>query len=249
MKFIFDLDGTICFSGKPLSERIVQALDELIEKGHEVIFASARPIRDLLPVLPAHMHHYPMVGGNGAFIAKGGEVISTIHFDAQTSDRILELIEEFEATYLIDSHWDYAYSGSDDHPIRRNVDPEQRANNVSPSELDEIVKVVFLSSLNGEQLLDQLHRLPVVIYKHGQEDIIDISPKGVNKWTGLQRLGIEPQQFIAFGNDANDIEMFRQSAHSVCVDDHAALSELATEKVSNDEEEIVRKIMELVGGR
>jgi hypothetical protein len=248
MKFIFDLDGTICFSGKPLSERIVQALDELIEKGHEVIFASARPIRDLLPVLPAHMHHYPMVGGNGAFIAKGGEVISTIHFDAQTSDRILELIEEFEATYLIDSHWDYAYSGSDDHPIRRNVDPEQRANNVSPSELDEIVKVVFLSSLNGEQLLDQLHRLPVVIYKHGQEDIIDISPKGVNKWTGLQRLGIEPQQFIAFGNDANDIEMFRQSAHSVCVGDHTALSELATEKVSNDEEEIVRKIMELVGG-
>ncbi|MEK5395843.1 HAD family hydrolase [Paenibacillus sp. FSL K6-2859] len=248
MKFIFDLDGTIYFSGKPLSERIVQALDELIEKGHEVIFASARPIRDLLPVLPAHMHHYPMVGGNGAFIAKGGEVISTIHFDAQTSDRILELIEEFEATYLIDSHWDYAYSGSDDHPIRRNVDPEQLANNVSPSELDEIVKVVFLSSLNGEQLLDQLHRLPVVIYKHGQEDIIDISPKGVNKWTGLQRSGIEPQQFIAFGNDANDIEMFRQSAYSVCVGDHAALSELATEKVSNEEEEIVRKIMELVGG-
>lgn len=32
MKFIFDLDGTICFSGKPLSERIVQALDTLIEK-------------------------------------------------------------------------------------------------------------------------------------------------------------------------------------------------------------------------
>lgn len=42
MKFIFDLDGTICFSGKPLSGFIVQALDSLIEKGHEVIFASAR---------------------------------------------------------------------------------------------------------------------------------------------------------------------------------------------------------------
>lgn len=248
MKFIFDLDGTICFSGKPLSERIVQALDTLIEKGHEVIFASARPIRDLLPVLPAHMHHFSMVGGNGAFIAKGGEVISTIHFDAQTSDRILKLIEEFEATYLIDSHWDYAYSGSDDHPIRRNVDPEQRAKNVSPSELDELVKVVILSSLNGEQLLDQLHRLPVVIYRHGQEDIIDISPKGINKWTGLQQLGVETQQFIAFGNDANDIEMFRHSAHSVCVGEHTELGELATEKVSIEEEKIVRKMLELMSG-
>ncbi|KTD85739.1 HAD-IIB family hydrolase [Paenibacillus etheri] len=248
MKFIFDLDGTICFSGKPLSERIVQALDELIEKGHEVIFASARPIRDLLPVLPAHMHHYPMVGGNGAFIAKDGKVISTIHFDPQTAENILNLIQEFDATYLIDSHWDYAYSGSDDHPIRRNVDPEQRAKNVSPSELDELVKIVILSSLNGEQLLDQLHSLPVVIYRHGQEDIIDISPKGINKWTGLQQLGIEPQQFIAFGNDANDIEMFRHSAHSVCVGEHTELGELATEKVSNEEEQIVRKMRELMSG-
>lgn len=248
MKFIFDLDGTICFSGKPLSERIVQALDTLIEKGHEVIFASARPIRDLLPVLPAHMHHFSMVGGNGAFIAKGGEVISTIHFDAQTSDILLKLIEEFDATYLIDSHWDYSYSGSDDHPIRRNVDPEQRAKNVSPSELDELVKVVILSSVNGEQLLDQLHKLPVVIYRHGQEDIIDISPKGVNKWTGLQQLGIETQQFIAFGNDANDIEMFRHSAHSVCVGEHTELGELATEKVSSEEEQIVRKMLELMSG-
>ncbi|CAH1054145.1 HAD-IIB family hydrolase [Paenibacillus pseudetheri] len=248
MKFIFDLDGTICFSGKPLSERIVQALDELIEKGHEVIFASARPIRDLLPVLPAHMHYYPMVGGNGAFIAKGGKVISTIHFDPQTAENILNLIQEFDATYLIDSPWDYAYSGSDDHPIRRNVDPEQRAKNVSPSELDELVKVVILSSRNGEQLLDQLHRLPVVIYRHGQEDIIDISPKGINKWTGLQQLGVEMQQFIAFGNDANDIEMFRHSAHSVCVGEHTELGELATEKVSNEEEQIVRKMRELMSG-
>lgn len=248
MKFIFDLDGTICFSGKPLSERIVQALDVLIEKGHEVIFASARPIRDLLPVLPSHMHHFPMVGGNGAFIAKGGEVVSTIHFDPQTSESILKLIEEFDAAYLIDSHWDYSYSGSDDHPIRRNVDPEQRAKNVTPSELDELVKVVILSSVNGQLLLDQLHKLPVVIYRHGQEDIIDISPKGVNKWTGLQQLGLETQRFIAFGNDANDIEMFKHSYHSVCVGEHTELGELATEKVGNEEEQIVKKIMELMGG-
>jgi Cof subfamily protein (haloacid dehalogenase superfamily) len=246
VKYIFDLDGTICFRGKLLSERIVEALDLLIEKGHEVFFASARPIRDLLPVLPAHMHHFPMVGGNGGFIARDGKVISTIHFDSQTSDSILELIAEFDAAYLIDSHWDYAYSGSDDHPIRRNVDPEQRANNVLPNELDEIVKVVILSSLNGEQLMAKLQELPVVIYRHGQEDIIDISPVGVNKWTGLQQLGVEPQQYIAFGNDANDIEMFRHSYHSICVGQHEALGELATENVSTEEEQIVRKIIALV---
>ena len=52
MIFVFDLDGTICFKGKPLSQEICAALDECIQIGHEVVFASARPIRDLLPVLP-----------------------------------------------------------------------------------------------------------------------------------------------------------------------------------------------------
>jgi hypothetical protein len=96
--------------------------------------------------------------------------------------------------------------------------------------------------------MTRFNKLPVVIYRHSQEDIIDISPKGVNKWTGLQQLGMETQQFTAFGNDANDIEMFRHSAHSVCVGDHIALSEVATEKVSNEEEQIVTKIVELAEG-
>ncbi|WP_309296683.1 HAD hydrolase family protein [Paenibacillus sp. L3-i20] len=30
---------------------MVQALDALVEKGHEIVFASARPIRDLIPIL------------------------------------------------------------------------------------------------------------------------------------------------------------------------------------------------------
>ncbi|MEC1535480.1 HAD hydrolase family protein [Bacillus sonorensis] len=51
MNFVFDLDGTICFEGQPVSEHLLMAFEELKAQGHEVIFASARPIRDLLPVL------------------------------------------------------------------------------------------------------------------------------------------------------------------------------------------------------
>ena len=67
MIFIFALDGTICFQGKPLSHEICAALGECIQIGHEVVFASARPIQNLLPVLPKRYYHFQMVGGNGAF--------------------------------------------------------------------------------------------------------------------------------------------------------------------------------------
>lgn len=42
-----------------------------------------------------------------------------------------------------------------------------------------MVKVVVLDSINSGQMYIELQKLPVVIYKHGEEDILDISPKGV----------------------------------------------------------------------
>lgn len=247
MKFVFDLDGTICFKGKPLSEKMVRALDKLVEAGHEIIFASARPIRDLLPIVPEEMHHFPMVGGNGAFVSMPGLPISTVHFDQSVAEDIVRMIRSYEADYLIDSAWDYAYSGSVEHPIRQNLDPEQRAKNIPLEELNEIVKFVILRSLNQPQLLHELQQLPVVTYMHGSEDIIDISPRGVDKWTGLQLLGIPPREFIAFGNDANDVPMFKSAARSICVGDHPDLLGLTSDKVSSEEDQVIRRMLEVMG--
>ncbi|UVI28076.1 Cof-type HAD-IIB family hydrolase [Paenibacillus spongiae] len=246
MIFVYDLDGTICFKGKPLSDPMVRVLDSVKENGHEIVFASARPIRDLLPVLPAHMRHAPMVGGNGAFIKADGLNISTVHFEQPIAEEIIRLIKTYEADYLIDSAWDYAFSGNNDHPIRRNVDPEQRARNIRLEELNEIVKVVILRSLNAQLMAEELGNLPVVTYMHGTEAIIDISPVGVDKWTGLKALGIKPYEYIAFGNDANDVPMFRHAKRSICVGTHSDLMQLTLESVKSDEEQVIHKILEVV---
>lgn len=244
MKFVFDLDGTICFKGKPLSQAMIQALDTLVEKGHEILFASARPIRDLLPILPLHMQHYSMIGGNGAFVAKDGEIVSTVHFDQKIAETIFKLIKDHDADYLIDSKWDYAYRSRIEHPIRNNLDPEQRAQNIHIDDLKEIVKVVILNSKN-ECLLEELQKLQIVIYEHGQEGILDISPIGIDKWAGLQKLGIEPHDFIAFGNDANDVSMFKYALRSVCVGDHEHLVQIATDRVNSNEEDVIRIIAQI----
>lgn len=36
MKFVFDLDGTICFKGQPVSEKLLNGLEVLESQGHEV---------------------------------------------------------------------------------------------------------------------------------------------------------------------------------------------------------------------
>lgn len=243
MQFVFDLDGTICFKGQPVSDKILDALAELSKDGHQVIFASARPIRDMLPVIREDFHHYAMIGGNGSLICNEEEMIHTVAFSPEDFNAIALLISEFEATYLIDGDWDYAYTGPSNHPILQNLDPAKLANRVGLDALSSIVKVLILTSTDNDRLAEKLSELDIFINKHGNEDVLDISPRGIHKWSALQTLGVEKGSYIAFGNDSNDITMFQNAFHSVMIGHHDQLASFAKESIP-DEEDLEQGIVE-----
>ncbi|MEL3971074.1 HAD-IIB family hydrolase [Rossellomorea oryzaecorticis] len=248
MRFVFDLDGTVCFKGQPISRKILHSLSVLTELGIEVIFASARPIRDMLPVIDEAFHHYTMIGGNGSLISKEEKVTHSNSFSTDEISEIKTLINEYNATYLIDGHWDYAYTGPDTHPILQNLDPAKLAKMVSMDSLDSIVKILFLTSNNMDELAVKLSKLNVYVNKHGNENVLDISPSGINKWSALKTLGIEKNTYIAFGNDANDISMFENALHTVMIGHHEHLAPFAKETISlsaDYQQEIAEKIITL----
>ncbi|KQL33661.1 HAD-IIB family hydrolase [Psychrobacillus sp. FJAT-21963] len=248
MKLVFDLDGTVCFKGQPISNRILLSLSQLREAGIEVIFASARPIRDMLPVIDEAFHHYTMIGGNGSLISKGGKVIKSNSFSTNEINEIKNLINQYNATYLIDGDWDYAYTGPDTHPILQNLDPAKLATKVSLESLDSVVKVLLLTSNSMDELAEKLSKLNVYVNKHSKENVLDISPSGINKWSALKTLGIKENTYIAFGNDANDISMFENALHTVMIGYHEDLAPFAKETISlsgDYEQEIAEKILTL----
>ena len=51
MKFVFDLDGTLCFDGMTMSKDLQKVLLTASKYGHEIIFATARSYRDCLSIL------------------------------------------------------------------------------------------------------------------------------------------------------------------------------------------------------
>lgn len=248
MKFVFDLDGTICFKGQPVSEKILTGLEALTGAGHEVIFASARPIRDMLPVLHERFHSFSLIGGNGSLLSKAGKSVHAEAFEDDVVKSILKLIEEHQATYLIDSEWDYAYTGPQDHPILNNVDPSKLARCLPVEGLKAIVKILILTAEDMEGLAASLEGMGVVMHRHRNEQVIDISPQHIHKWSALQRLGVGEGEYIAFGNDANDISMFQYARHAVMMGHHEALAPYASEGIPLEgdvEEAIVRKLKEL----
>lgn len=245
MNFVFDLDGTICFKGQPISEKLLNSLEKLQMDGHDVIFASARPIRDILPVIDTRFHGYTMIGGNGSLISVNGTIRYSHSFTDTPIDSIHKILDEYNATYLMDGEWNYTYTGPVDHAILDNLDPSNLAKNIKLSDHQSIIKILVLTADDMDQVLDAILKLDVTVHKHGNENVIDISPQGINKWSALNKLEIEKGNYIAFGNDANDISMFKNAAYSIMVGHHKELSQYASESIplSEDvEDDIIEKI-------
>ncbi|WP_188614980.1 HAD family hydrolase [Lysinibacillus alkalisoli] len=225
MNFVFDLDGTICFKGQPLTTAITDSLQALQQAGHTIIIASARPIRDIYPVIPTWMQDLSMIGGNGAIVKQQ----DTTEVEAFSCLQDLQnLINDYELTYLADSSWDYAFTGDEEHSLWKNIDVWQVATRRADlTALSEVVKLILFTI--DDHIVEQLRHLPVEINIHHGENILDISPQGVTKYQGLQKLGIT--EFIAFGNDANDISLFNMALESICVGEHE-VGDLATYRVT-----------------
>ncbi|MFD0717024.1 HAD-IIB family hydrolase [Paenibacillus sp. GCM10027626] len=248
MQFVFDLDGTICFKGRPISETILCAIEQIEAERHEVIFASARPIRDMLPVLHERFHRHTLIGGNGALVSQQGTVTFAEAFTKEQAAALLQLITEHEATYLIDSDWDYAYTGPADHPILRQVDTARLAKQVDVASLSTYVKMLLLTATDMERLSERLSALDVIVHRHRNENVVDISPAGIHKWNALKQVGVAEQAFVAFGNDANDIPMFRTARHAVMIGHHDELAPYAAEVLALDEQieaKVADKLIEL----
>lgn len=159
MNFVFDIDGTLCFDGKTIDISIVESLNELSKYGNQVIFASARPIRDMIAILPSNFKSGKLIGGNGCFISENAK-ITTSHLDNSLVKILYNIVQRHKLTYLADGEWDYSYTASTDHPIYKNINKEH-AKNLSFSELDRVCKLVLFNPT--EDVLEDLRGLPIEI--------------------------------------------------------------------------------------
>ncbi|WP_152655621.1 HAD-IIB family hydrolase [Oceanobacillus sp. CFH 90083] len=243
MNFVFDIDGTICFDGKTIDSSIIQALEEIKASGHQVIFASARPIRDLLPVLPESFQQEKLVGGNGAYTSNNGKV-DVIHFQDSLLTKLITLVEDNQITYLADSDWDYAFTGEKTHPIYKNIN-QTSAENRELRSLHKLCKLVLFQP--PQQIIDELSSLPVNITSYKGENAIDISPVGINKVRGLHSLQV--QEFIAFGNDSNDQCLFENALYSVCVGEHEVKQYASASVKKKEVSAMIKKVLSAYGNK
>lgn len=236
MNVVFDLDGTLCFDGKTISQDITEQLVAL-SKNHNVVFASARPIRDMVHLIPKEIQSNIWIGGNGSFTKINDKIIFK-DLPAIEVATILQEIEDNDYSYMIDSDWDYAFKGDTNSFLYNNINKES-ALNLEISDLSSICKVVIFDVTEKTHAL--LNNMNLEVIEHRNENIIDISTAGCSKDQALKELGI--YDYIAFGNDANDVGMFMNAKQSFCVEE-SEYSDYATHTISKKEvAETIKKLI------
>ncbi|MGW4882960.1 HAD hydrolase family protein [Streptomyces murinus] len=240
---VFDVDGTLCFDGRTIDGRIRTAIETCERAGHQLVFASARPVRDLLPVLGGAFPTATLIGGNGSLVSVGGEVRARAAFEAGDLGKLLIEADRFRAGYLADGPWDYAYTGPAEHPILGRVDQGRLARRVDLAGLPAVVKFLVVDATDMAALAEAGRVLGMTVNHHLDESIIDFAPGTTNKWEALASLGID--RYNAFGNDINDLDLLRHAHHSVRVGGHPALDGIARVTVAADPEAVATEISRL----
>ena len=233
MNYVFDIDGTICFDGEKIPQEISEQLVSL-SKNNTVIFASARPIRDIVNLIPKDIQSNIWIGGNGTF-TKINDNILYKQLPRLEAETILQHIADYDYDYMIDSDWDYSFKGDKQCPLYNNIN-KTSAKNIPIDELSTICKIVIFNP--QDETYNLLDSLDVEVTEHSKEAIIDISTAGCSKDQALKNLGIH--EYIAFGNDANDVGMFTEAIESYCVEE-SAYSVFATYTITRDDVAIALK--------
>lgn len=267
-----DLDRTTLNAKSRLSEGNRAALERAIQNGVHVVIASGRPFRSLPEdVLSVDGIEYAITS-NGAALwhLPTGRCLHSFTLPPDTAETVLRLTaDEYrvtcEAIIRGDAYCDAAYLRD---PERFGAVPEGiayiRATRTlvedMPAflrehchELESIDVIVPGAELRDRVMARLRPALPDVYFTTSAPQLVELSHRDAGKHSGLrlltERLGLTPEQCIAFGDADNDADLLRWAGTGVAVANATPACRAAADYVTlpHDADGVAHALRELLG--
>jgi hydroxymethylpyrimidine pyrophosphatase-like HAD family hydrolase len=213
---IFDIDGTISENGQPISKEIESLIEIILSKGINVIFATARPLRDTLPLLSKKHRELPIIGCNGGMISRCSKIQSAKKIPGNIVNPIKNCLDEMKVPYVIDGLHDYAISSerSDFHDYIKNKLGSEPVL-YEELELHGITKILLLKfDLLIQSELEKIiggKEMELTMHRHKIEGFVDLVAENTNKFYAAVEMGVDLSCTAVFGNDLNDIMLLKNA--------------------------------------
>ena len=224
-----DIDGTIVPHGGTVSARTRNALLNCVDAGIEVVYVTGRPPRWMPPVVAATELDATAICANGSIVIDTSD-FSVLDITTIPTDTSLEMISLLQRAVP-----DIVFAAEVPSVLRAGPGYEEgrsggrRAEGLAPAErsvigtgslaqmLDApVFKLVGVSNAATPDELLAIARTAVghlasVTHSSEGRALVELGPLGMSKATTLARhaarLGIRPDEVIAFGDMPNDVEM------------------------------------------
>lgn len=250
MVFVFDIDGTLIRNDYTISEKTVNAIKNLEKNGNVIIFASGRMLISVQKVIKKFFNKsYPIIAYNGGMVwIQDKGIVFEKSVDFKSTKKVIEYFRQrgiHRQLYVNDK----LYGEEDNDEIKSyakhaDVDyyiVEDLLELVSKKNPTKILAISDSETLKSSKKELEKLNLNVDIFK-SMDIFLDIVPKSVNKAEALKfllkELNCESQKLVVFGDNHNDIAMFKLADFSIAVDN--AVDELKKEAdyiaPSNDED-------------
>lgn len=263
IKYIaIDIDGTLLDRNNEIQPKTKESLIEVQEKGIEVILASGRPVKGMIGIakeLQLHKYGGVVVSNNGAvaYDVKNDKLIFESPIDKDDVYEVLQYCEQNSLVPMIEKG-DYmlvrdVFEGvvdTADYGKGRIsiIEYEARNGNFLLKEIPNLKEYIdfnvnkILTIVEPEVLANNLERLSSpfkdrLYVAQTSPFFLEFMKKGINKAYGLEKLGINSNHVISFGDSLNDIEMIKFAKIGVAMGNAQEQVKKASNYITSDRDE------------
>ncbi|MEU5264894.1 HAD family hydrolase [Amycolatopsis sp. NPDC021455] len=248
-----DVDGTLLGPSESLSGRTIATVRRAIEAGVPFVLATGRPPRWIAPVAgPLELTGYAVCANGAVLYDCGREEVVAVHGllpPTLLHDIAHALDKALPGCRLATERVSVGRDGAD-HDMRNFViepdyhnpwgDGEGRtAPRAEVLGHPAIKLLVSHRGMSSEEMADAVNALfdrEVDVTYSSSGGLVELSAHGITKATGLadiaERLGVEREQVIAFGDMPNDVEMLRWAGHGVAMENGHPQAQSAADEIT-----------------
>ena len=217
---VTDLDETLLYTDKTISEYTITVLEKCRAKGIKIVFATARSTKAASKML-AQFTPDIFIGYGGAMVLAGEKVIHRFDIPADISTKLInDCLKEPDIIHVLATNESVSYTN------KTNPDDNRMSHyqsfDFSSDNTISYLKISVISSNNElvEKIAADYPMLDFLRYKG--EDFYRFANPNAVKWNAIKAVAdfynISTDTFVAFGDDKNDLEMIKKCGIGIAVE-------------------------------